>query len=301
MTVWSVMPLGYAHELDLLEIKLAEQDPVVDRFVICESLWTYSGERKELHVDKTDERWAPWREKLIHVHVASEPPASFEPFQQFGDRRAWQRENVQRLTLTRALELYDLAPDDVVVISDLDEILRAQTIHLYDELDVQPIVHPEIPMHRHFLNLHWRDRMALSIARICRGSHILGDPLGVEGVRRRPADADWKVPYWNAYAQPGFELGLYGWHFSWQGGPDAIAAKLRLAAHPEELGLHNSSPQAVDELLAGGLDIQGEPRRLFWLPDDRLPVHARLPKFAHLRCGPDAQTPEQLPDFYWKG
>lgn len=307
MTVWSVCPLGYAHELDLLEIRFAEQASVVDRFVIVESRTHYDGSPKPLHFTSGDPRWAPWALKIHRAIVTDEPPPEFEPFQRFGVREHWQRENWQRKALTHALAIHGLEPDDVVCISDLDEILRASTIMEYVAGNMQTIVHPEIPMHRHYLNLHWRDRMALSIARLCRGVAIMEDPLGVEGVRRRDPQANWHVPYWNSYGDPEFDMGRYGWHFSWMGGTRAIEDKLRLAAHPEELHIRNSTRTAIRELVTKGGDLQGEPRPLFWIPDSRLPTHALDDRFAHLRCGPELATPggeaglAANPTYYWRG
>lgn len=305
MTVWSVCPLGYAHELDLLEIRLAEQASVVDRFVIAEAPWTYSGAKKPLRLDVGEDRWEPWREKMFHVLVDDVPPPSFEPFQTFGMRHHWQLENWQRMALIHGMG--DLEPDDVVCISDLDEILRATTFLAYQDTNEQGIVHPQLPMHRHYLNLHWRDRVALSIARLCRGRDVMEHPLGVEGVRRADRVTEWTLPYWISYGDPAYDMGRYGWHFSWMGGTRAIDDKLRLAAHPEELHVRNSTRTAIRDLVAAGGDLQGEHRALFWIPDDRLPAHALGDRFAHLRCGPELATPggdanvAANPSYYWRG
>lgn len=304
MTVWSLTMLGYEHELDLLEIKLEEQDPVVDVFVVSEASTTYSGKRKPWLLDEWAERWTPWAGKLLVVRVEDAPPATLEPFQRFGIREHWQRENWQRMALGRPLE-GAVEPDDVIVLSDLDEILKAETIALYS-YEEDGLVHPELPMHRHFLNLHWRDRMGISIARMMRGSYMIACGHNPEQARRDSPQQEWRVPYWTAYADAGFDMARYGWHFSWMGGTVAVEQKLRHAAHPEELGAHNSTRRAIRTILDNGFDLQGEPRPLFWLPDERLPRAAQHDRFAHLRCGPDRATAEGAnlsapASFFWSG
>lgn len=304
--IWSCCTLGYKHELDLLEIRLREQDSVVDVFVISEAAWTYSGKEKPFHLNPAAVRWAPWRDKLRVVRVDDEPNWSLFPHQSFGVREHWQRENHQRRALGRVMG--DVHPHDVVHVSDLDEILKAEALLKYDEDDEYLVVHPQLPMHRHFLNLHWRDRVALSIGRICRGHLLREVNFDAELVRQSEPRVEWLAPYWNAYALPDFDLALWGWHFSWMGGPAAIAQKLRVAAHPEELMKgRNDTPRAVRRLLDTGRDLQGQHRPLFWLPDDRLPAAALDDRFAHLRCGPERATPNgdparaAKPDYYWRG
>jgi hypothetical protein len=307
VTVWSMSPLGYEHELDLLEIKLAEQAPVVDRFVIHEAAWHYDGTPKPRLLDLGDARWDAWAHLIRHVFVDDEPPPSLVPFQGFGEHRRWQRENWQRAGGPEGVEsAHHIAPDDVVLVSDLDEIVRWQTIDWYRAHGRGTVVKPELPMHRHFLNLQWRDRMGISIARIARG-HTLYTPLGWEGLRRADAEETWQVPYWNAYHESAFSLCRHGWHFSWMGGNRAVIDKLKLAAHPEEmvpiaLAGKGYLGSEIERRLMAGLDLQGENRKLYWRPDSELPEHAQGSRFAHLRCGPEVATDEQIPDpTYWSG
>lgn len=303
--VWSVCPLGFESELDLLEIRFAEQDSVVDVFVVSEASTTYNGDEKRWLLDLSDDRWAPWRSKVRLVRVDDEPDWNVDPFQGFGVRKQWQRENHQRRALGR--EMHDVNTRDVVVVSDLDEILRPATFTRYVERDDTQVVHPEIPMHRHFLNLRWSDRMGISIARLMRGSEVIDRDGDVEACRRTPAQQQWRVPYWNVYAEAGFDLAQNGWHFSWMGGVEAVERKLRLAAHPEELSSSNGTRRGVKRHLANGLDLQGvDGRHLYWVPDTQLPEHARGERFSHLRCRANRATAVRQAEhitssYYWRG
>jgi len=125
---WSISP--FFNELDVLEVKLAEQAPWVDRFVFSEATTTYAGNPKPLYL--TDAlaagRFAEWADKITVV-VVDDAPTIGQPFQTFGDPERWRRENHQRACLARGLG--DLEPDDVVCLSDLDEIVRGSIIRGY--------------------------------------------------------------------------------------------------------------------------------------------------------------------------
>ena len=65
--IYDCVPLF--QELDLLELRLRELAPVVDRFVIVEANKTHSGKDKPLHFMEQQRRFAPWLNKIIYVAV----------------------------------------------------------------------------------------------------------------------------------------------------------------------------------------------------------------------------------------
>jgi len=60
---------SFFNELDLLEIRLHELDPVVDKFVLVEASKTFQGKDKPLFYDENKERYKEFSEKIIHVVV----------------------------------------------------------------------------------------------------------------------------------------------------------------------------------------------------------------------------------------
>lgn len=103
-------------ELDLLDIRLHELAPAVDHFVIVEAARTFSGEPKPLVFAENRGRFAAFDSKIIHVVVDDFPPA----------RSAWDRESYQRRQIARGLAT--AAPDDFIIISDVDEIPRRSAL-----------------------------------------------------------------------------------------------------------------------------------------------------------------------------
>ena len=103
----------YNGEIDVLEIRLHELASVVHRFVIVESDTTFSGLPKPVSFDPFDSRIAPFADRIRHVLVKDVPDIE----------GPWQREAWQRNAILRGVP--DAARDDLVLISDVDEIPRA--------------------------------------------------------------------------------------------------------------------------------------------------------------------------------
>lgn len=110
---------SFFNELDILEIRLNTLSPIVDKFVLVESVWTHTGQPKPLYFTDNRNRFKPFLDKIIHIVVKED---DLPPFPSDATEReiAWIRENVQRNAIVRGLT--DAKPDDVLLISDLDEI-----------------------------------------------------------------------------------------------------------------------------------------------------------------------------------
>ncbi|KKN77579.1 hypothetical protein LCGC14_0358540 [marine sediment metagenome] len=187
-------------ELMLLEIRLKELSPVVDKFVLVESTHTHSGKPKRLYYDevKDDEVFAPFKDKITHVVYN---PAVFAPNRFDNDRN--QRNYI-------AIGLDNAQPDDIIIVSDLDEIVDHRTIALME--DYQVPIHLRMKLFYYFFN--------------CR------------------ANQDWWYPAFCRYrdyytadalrlAKPDAIITNAGWHFSYLVPPEDIPKKLEAFAHAE--------------------------------------------------------------------
>lgn len=102
----------FFNELDILELRLNILNDKVDYFVLAEATTTHSGEKKELFFGKNKERFNKFKDKIIHV-VVDDMPKIIN-----GDR--WPQDTFQRNAVIRGLK--DCKDDDIIMISDLDEI-----------------------------------------------------------------------------------------------------------------------------------------------------------------------------------
>ena len=103
----------FHNEFDMLDIRLALTESYVDRWVICEANRTLSGRPKPLYLSQNLDRYSQWRDRITVV--------SLDIPETWGN---WDIENGQRAALQQALG--DCEPDDIVMHSDLDEILNPE-------------------------------------------------------------------------------------------------------------------------------------------------------------------------------
>src|SRR5689334_5945992 len=105
----------FFNELELLDIRLNILNEVVDKFVLVEATQTHQYKPKPLYYSDNKERFKAFHDKIIHLIVDELPPNPTN-----GPRNSWDMERFQRNCIARGLN--DCKPDDVIIISDLDEI-----------------------------------------------------------------------------------------------------------------------------------------------------------------------------------
>lgn len=97
--------------MDLLEVRLNELYDKVDHFVLVEARETFTGNSKPLYYDENKERFQKFQDKIIHIILEG----------RFETTNQWAREFYQRNQLMQGLT--ECEPDDLILISDLDEIV----------------------------------------------------------------------------------------------------------------------------------------------------------------------------------
>lgn len=106
----------YNGEADMLEIRFNILDKYVDKFVICESTETFSGNRKPLFwAERNPDRFEEWENKVIY-HVVEIPKHITNSF----ERAGYQKDHIRE-----ALKGCD--PEDTIYYGDCDEIWKPQT------------------------------------------------------------------------------------------------------------------------------------------------------------------------------
>jgi beta-1,4-mannosyl-glycoprotein beta-1,4-N-acetylglucosaminyltransferase len=63
----------FFNELEMLEFRLTELDPYVDKFVIIESTKTFTGKPKPLYYNLNKYKFKDWHHKIIHKIVYDMP------------------------------------------------------------------------------------------------------------------------------------------------------------------------------------------------------------------------------------
>lgn len=123
-------------ELDLLEIRLEELWDQVDYFVMLESAVTHTDRPKPLYVTENWNRFQRYHKKMI-LHVLDYNNTNFS--------NTWARENFQRNAMYDQIFPYLTGHqkpniNDVILISDLDEIPKAEVLEILRNCVFPPIL-----------------------------------------------------------------------------------------------------------------------------------------------------------------
>lgn len=110
----------FYNELDLLKYRLTILDKFVDYFVLVEATHTHSGKEKPLFFEDNKSMFEAFLPKIIHI-VVNDFPYVY-PAIDYSKAQQWENENHQRNCISRGIAKLSLENQDVILISDLDEI-----------------------------------------------------------------------------------------------------------------------------------------------------------------------------------
>jgi beta-1,4-mannosyl-glycoprotein beta-1,4-N-acetylglucosaminyltransferase len=110
----------FYNELDMLNYRLNVLNNVVDKFVLVEATHSHIGKPKSLYFKENKTMFEKFTDKIIHVIVDDFPFT--ENSINISNNDQWKNENHQRNCISRGLDKIDLNNEDLIIISDLDEI-----------------------------------------------------------------------------------------------------------------------------------------------------------------------------------
>ena len=146
----------FYNEFDLLDLRLEELYDYVDYFVIAEANKTHQGRDKTFLLEENWDRYAKYHDKIVHIKVDDMPT----------NDNAWVLENYQRNALAKGYA--DADDNDIIIISDLDEIMRAETVELMREDTTHTVFICRCPLFYFKLNYimvnpksYWVNQMAM--------------------------------------------------------------------------------------------------------------------------------------------
>ena len=116
----------YNNEDLILELRLNTLDKFVDKFVVIEATTDHAGNNKELNFDMNKFKTF---EKKNRYKIVDDMPKNTESF--YYNKRIWHknivRDEYQRNQIVRGL--FDAKDDDLILISDIDEIPNLRNIN----------------------------------------------------------------------------------------------------------------------------------------------------------------------------
>lgn len=216
----------FFNELKILELRLAELDTVVDRFVLVEGTKTFSGKPKPLYFHESRHLFLRYLHKITHV-VVDDMPSDMES--------AWGAEAFQRNAMLRGLE--SAGPNDVVIISDVDEIPRASTVESF----TPPMAALELQYF--YFALNCKNLAGNWVGPVMAARNEITSPQEVRMLARR---------YWRTGVRV---LNHAGWHFSFIHDSGGVQHKIEAFSHQEYNTLEYKDPARIQDRLKFGLDI----------------------------------------------
>lgn len=209
----------YNNEVDMLRVHLDELASVVDIFILVEATKTFQGSRKRLHFEETA-RHEPWIQpvlhKIRHISVDDMPRCDHDG--------AWECEYHQRNAMLRAMN--DVRSHDIVIIGDVDEILRSSTVETIRSCNVP--LPSMIRTDFYYYSLRWKKKFEWTHPNVVFGKHV--GEMSMETLRRSLIQ-DSETRAWTHLSKSTFRRG--GWHLSYFMNVDEIIEKIHSFSHTE--------------------------------------------------------------------
>lgn len=228
MKVYDVF--SFYNEFDVLEIRLEEMWDTVDYFVLLESNTTYVGNPKPYLFDENKERYSKYLSKIRHIKLDVPYEEQFKVFPREIDH-TWVREKYQRWASKQGLE--DIAAEDLVIVSDCDEIPRAELIEMIktdeNDYDRYLLYIPQLQYKINYMKIEHPSRHGVIMA--TRGRAFTN-----------PQQERECSFFWNPKPDNTVIVDHGGWHFTYFGDNDHCVNKIKNFAHTEQ-----NKPEVVDE------------------------------------------------------
>lgn len=260
----------FCGELDMLELRLNELNPVVDAFCIVEAPEMHGSSKKRTPslIDRWDEPWLkPFFPKIYYNALSGLVPEYTD------GTSGWARENFHRNSLMAPVLDASTSPDDIVIVSDADEIPRARAIQRYLREKPDGIALLRLDHYFYNVNCYAGVWMRSSIGTL-RDYEAMG---GFQAPRGHLGDV---------IERQVMALGNAGWHFSSFFDVPRLREKLQNFAHSFEIGplLELSDAELTDLIrrrvnIFSGAELAKRPTRNPSLPAYFLDNLKRFEKF----------------------
>ena len=222
----------------------------ITEFIVVESKFTHSGEKRELLFDIN--KYSKFKNKINYIVLENEP----ENLETINDKdsidkknskyimNALKRENFQRNAISRGLKKVN--PDDLILISDVDEIPDLSNLNLENIND--EIILFKQNFYYYKFNLMLEDLPWLG-TKACKHK-MLKSPQWLRNIK------DKKYPFWRLdilfsdkkYSNIKFiENG--GWHFSNMKTPAEIEKKMRTYLHHREYDINPLGEEKIKQII----------------------------------------------------
>ena len=236
----------FYNELDMLEFRFTELNDIVDHFVLVEATKTFSGNPKELLFEKNKNRFEKWSNKIVHIVVDDMPeglPIYPVKASRGGQQKGpvWDREVHQRNCITRGVDKLKPSLDDIIIISDCDEIPDITMLQNFKNRGLKGARRPIQDFY--YYNLNCKGKIGNSRCRI----------MDYATFKKATPEKHTKTQYQTV--KPG------GWHFSYFGSEEFIINKIKHFSHQEFNNPTNTDKEVIKDRILNCADLFDRPSR----------------------------------------
>jgi len=244
----------FYNELDLLNYRLHILNEVVDYFVLVESTHTHSGMEKELIYENNKEMFRSFHHKIIHLIVHDfpykYPNINYDNKSDNSD--SWHNERFQRNCIDRGIQQLSLRDDDIIIISDLDEIPDPYTLQKIKNNEIIITINA-LNMDFYYYNLNTKIETLWLFGKILLYKyyiHIIKiNNFTCSDVRLKNICIN----------QNDYIIQNGGWHLSYFGDAHFIKNKLENFAHQEYNNNEYANVEKIEKRVRGGVDLFERP------------------------------------------
>ena len=216
----------------LLDLRLNIMDKYVDKFVITEATYMHSGKPKELIFDIKN--FSKFKDKIIYIVINEPPPdiLKINDDDSLNKKQSKMIDNAKKREMYQINKTYDeikkADPNDIIIISDLDEIPNLEKINF--KLINQKLIFFEQKMFYYKLNLLY-ESFSWFGSKACRKKSFK-TPEWLRSIKNK------KYPFWRLdtiFSENKYSDIYYvkdgGWHFTNIRKPEDLEKKLLSFLH----------------------------------------------------------------------
>ena len=246
----------YFNEDVVLELRLNYLNKFVDQFIIVESTYNHRGQKKNLNFDI--DKFPKFKDKIKYL-VLNAQPSNLEKINDNDMENekskkyilnGYKRDHFQRNYISNGID--DADQDDVIIISDIDEIPNLEKLDL-NKIQNDLILFNQKMCYYKF-NLYQKN-YSWNGSRACKKKNLIS-PQWIRDIKPK------KYPKWrldtyfskNKYSNICF-INDGGWHFSYLNTPELIEQKLKSYTHHREYDLNPIGIENIEDRIRNKMSV----------------------------------------------
>ena len=219
----------FFNELDMLNLRLHENNNLVDYFILIESNKSFTNNLKEFIFENNKHKFKQFLDKIIHIKVYDMPDGT----------NNWNREFHQRNCIERGLKLVpNLKNHDIILISDADEIIRSETIIQLKKDEISKMYNLNMELYYYNLQNKANNNNCWPLVR-AGPYNLIKEYKNISDIRKENFDS-----YNNC-----------GWHLSYFGGIEKIKNKIQNFSHQEFNTNNILNTRSINDKILNNKDI----------------------------------------------